>query len=370
MSNLKKTVIVFVLVLSFIATTIYINAATDKPETLEELDKKISELNKNIDKFNDTNEKFDESKLSNEKEIKDLTGEINAIRTEISQIDSKLKQSEENYNKQSKVFSKRFLVMYQNFEGSLSAFQLLLSSTSIEEFIDKYQMMTFITNEDKKVLNNYRMAKLEVENSKKMKEDMVSLNQDSINSNNKKIKQIVSDKKDIQNNIDQINKDIAFMNSLESEMLSESINITYALSKVTGGEYVGGDMRWPVPNYKSITSPYGYRLHPISGEYKMHEGIDISANAGASILSANAGKVIEAEYKSGYGNTVVVDHGGGITTLYAHCSSILSNVGQGVEAGKVIAAVGSTGSSTGNHLHFEVRVNGITKNPLNYVSQP
>ena len=101
----------------------------------------------------------------------------------------------------------------------------------------------------------------------------------------------------------------------------------------------------------------------------MHTGIDISASQGSSIVAANSGTVIMAGWQNGYGNTVVVDHGGGITTLYAHCSKLLVGVGKKVKAGDTIAKVGSTGMSTGPHLHFEVRKNGSTTDPIKYVTK-
>ena len=125
-------------------------------------------------------------------------------------------------------------------------------------------------------------------------------------------------------------------------------------------------MQWPCPSSYNVTSYYGMRKHPILRKYKMHTGIDIGASKGSSIVAANKGTVIMATYdkSGGYGNMVVLDHGAGITTLYAHASKLCVKVGDEVKAGAVIAKVGSTGLSTGNHLHFEVRVNGETKNPL------
>ena len=109
------------------------------------------------------------------------------------------------------------------------------------------------------------------------------------------------------------------------------------------------------------------RMHPIYNYMRMHNGIDIAAAGGTNILAAESGTVIVAEYNSGYGNYIIVDHGNGYSTLYAHSSRLIASVGDHVNRGDVIALVGTTGNSTGNHLHFEVRVNGTPTNPLDYL---
>ena len=122
------------------------------------------------------------------------------------------------------------------------------------------------------------------------------------------------------------------------------------------------------PTAGGIGSPYGYRIHPITGKRKMHTGVDIGGAYGADIVAASSGTVIIAGYNAGgYGNYLVVDHGGGVTTLYAHASMLCVSKGQQVSRGQVIAKVGSTGMSTGPHLHFEVLINGAHTNPMNYI---
>lgn len=149
------------------------------------------------------------------------------------------------------------------------------------------------------------------------------------------------------------------------ELERESMAIAAQLAKYYGsGTKViwRGEFLQPVSG--RITSGFGMRHHPILKRSRMHTGLDIAAPTGTPIRAAGTGRVIRASYSSGYGNCVIVDHGGGVATLYAHCSSLLVSVGQMVERGDIIAKVGSTGLSTGPHLHWEVRINGEPVNPL------
>lgn len=127
-----------------------------------------------------------------------------------------------------------------------------------------------------------------------------------------------------------------------------------------------GEFYWPVPGHHRITSPFGYRMHPILKYRKLHTGVDIGAPNGTPVVSAGSGTVIASRFMSGYGNCIMIDHGGKVT-VYAHLSSRAVSPGQSVSAGETIGYVGSTGMSTGAHLHFEVRVNGAVQNPLNYL---
>ena len=129
-------------------------------------------------------------------------------------------------------------------------------------------------------------------------------------------------------------------------------------------------MAWPLPSVglSNITSYFGYRIHPIYGYSKYHTGLDIGASSGSSIVAANGGTVYSAGWNGGYGLCVIIDHGGGVMTLYGHCSALYVSAGQTVSRGETIAAVGSTGNSTGPYLHFEVRLNGSYVDPYPYVT--
>ena len=133
-------------------------------------------------------------------------------------------------------------------------------------------------------------------------------------------------------------------------------------------KYVGGTMAWPTPGYTRITSQFGMRTHPITGIYKLHTGVDLGAPYGSNFIAANDGLVTYAGYNAAYGNMVIIDHGGGVTTLYAHGSEILVNVGDMIYQGTPVLKVGSTGYSTGPHAHFEVRIGGEYVQPLDYIT--
>ena len=149
------------------------------------------------------------------------------------------------------------------------------------------------------------------------------------------------------------------------EEVNKNNNPGYDPGKANGST---GTMMWPCPSCHYITSQFGWRYHPIYQTQKYHSGVDIGASYGATIVAADGGTIITAGSVSGYGNCVVINHGNGITTLYGHMSSIAVSVGQKVSKGQTIGYVGSTGNSTGPHLHWEVTVNGVRQNPLNYAS--
>ena len=128
-----------------------------------------------------------------------------------------------------------------------------------------------------------------------------------------------------------------------------------------------GQLGWPVDPPVRITSGFGYRTHPIFGDRRLHAGIDIDKDSGDAVYASAAGRVVRAEWCSGYGNCVVIDHGNGLATLYAHLSRIQTSIGASVARGARIGEVGSTGQSTGPHLHFEVRVNGAPVDPMPYL---
>ena len=180
----------------------------------------------------------------------------------------------------------------------------------------------------------------------------------------------LDDKKDaVDSDIAQTQEELDKMEA-EAEALNEQIRREAEANAANNDDvvyYNGGQMQWPAPAYTRISCYFGWRTHPITGRKNYHGGTDLAAPGGSPILAAESGTVIIAARHWSYGNYVVIDHGGGLATLYAHSSKLLVSKGQHVERGQKIALVGTTGSSTGNHLHFEVRKNGVRVNGLPYI---
>ena len=164
----------------------------------------------------------------------------------------------------------------------------------------------------------------------------------------------------------QVSAQTSVIEALEAEVAADKATLE-AQNQTTSVTY-SGVFVWPCPSYTYISSTYGYRESPTYGASTFHSGIDLAADYGAAILAAADGTVVAASYESSMGNYIMIDHGGGVYTVYMHCSALYVSTGQSVSAGETIAAVGSTGISTGPHLHFSVRVNGSYVDPMTYLS--
>jgi murein DD-endopeptidase MepM/ murein hydrolase activator NlpD len=162
-----------------------------------------------------------------------------------------------------------------------------------------------------------------------------------------------------------VENNLALLEQQENQLLAESNALSGVIAGSSGSGVGTGNMMWPVN--APISSPFGYRIHPILGYRKLHTGIDLGASYGTPIHASDSGTVIYSTWMGGYGNVIIIDHGRGISTLYAHQSSLAVGNGTRVTRGQVVGYVGSTGFSTGPHLHFEVRVNGNPVDPLGYL---
>jgi len=220
-----------------------------------------------------------------------------------------------------------------------------------------------LLKERKTIRDNIDEKKQQLEYEQQQKEAL----KNELNSKREKVEAVKAEREQA---LKEVYQDLKELEKLEDKLLEESAALTKEiLQKQSSGKYEGGEMAWPAPGYTKITSPYGYRVHPILKTKRMHTGVDIGVPSGSNVVAVADGKVILAEYYGGYGNTVIIDHGGKISTLYAHNSKLLVKEGDKVTRGQVIAKSGSTGLSTGPHLHFEVRVNGNHTDPMPYITK-
>ncbi len=341
------------------------NAKSSTDSRINELKKRQQQELKEKAALENENKKLANEQTAETNAYEELLAQISGAEENLRQTEEALAEAVNNYNQQYELVAVRLKVMYEN--SSVTKLDTLLASKNIVEFFERLHYMQVISENDHKMIEDLEAARQDVEYKKQLQQDAMDLLKQKRAEKEKRIEQLKTSRAEVE---DELVKTRAELTKLEKEIdaqLAESKRLQGIIKNLSSKKkYVGGTMVWPCPSSYSVTSPYGMRKHPILRKYKMHTGIDIGANKGNSIVAANKGTVIMAHYdkSGGYGNMVVIDHGAGITTLYAHASKLCVKVGDEVKAGAVIAKVGSTGLSTGNHLHFEVRVNGETKNPL------
>lgn len=318
-------------------------------------------------------------------------------------------ESLENLEQQQLEYSQRMgvLLEYKN----KSVIEVLLSSDDLASFFTQMEMIELIGEADQQALDRLGAAIDDAELKREYAEDQAIAMQIVIDEKQAELDALRNQMDITQANLSEKQWELSSWEQKENDLETESANLeqtirdlqakaaeeqaaaaaaaaaaqhnssggsapsvrTGSTSGSNGGGSVGG-LTWPVPGRTGTNSAYGMRIHPISGVRKMHTGEDIGASYGDNIVAAKDGRVIVASAPvsgqntggSGYGNYIVIDHGDGVSTLYGHCRSLYVGLGDTVSAGQLIAEVGSTGSSTGPHLHFEVRINGSHTNPNNY----
>lgn len=285
---------------------------------------------------------------------------------EIELADSEAKEIEQYEKLRSRV---RF--MYEN--GSMSYMSILLSSDDFSDFLTRYEIVSQISKYDKKLFEELKALKeLIAEQKASLEADRTSAVEvkASMEENKAALQKTYNERSAQMKKIEAAEGEAAAQYleiEAEEDKLSKDIkNAINALAKQqASATYVGGNMMWPLPAANNVvTSKYGMRTHPVTGVYKLHTGIDLRASKGTKIYAANSGTVTTAGYNRAYGYYVVINHGGGVATLYAHMSKMAVSKGQKVSQGTIIGYVGSTGYSTGPHLHFEVIKNGDYVNPI------
>ncbi len=369
-----KRFIAFVFALSIISSTVLASSTTVK-----------NQLNNTTTQIKDAQKDLKENKAEQKdvlKQIDTLDQNINSTETkiattkdEIARVEKNIKIAEENilymegeYDKKYEQRKNRMVSYYK--DGSNSLWDIAYDTDDPTEFMYRERLIERILEYDDNLMKEIELEKESIDREKQnLESDKVALAElksnlevklaelnDTVQIRTKYLGQLKTDQKDLEKSIDALQKKA---DELEAELKRIA-------SSSTNSKYTGGTMTWPLPGYYGISSYFGNRLHPVLKVYKMHTGVDIAGAGcnGKNVVAAANGKVITAGWISGYGYTVMIDHGGGIVTLYAHSQKLLVKKGDTVKAGDVIMLVGSTGYATGPHVHFEVRVNGKYVNPL------
>lgn len=305
--------------------------------------------------------------------IRQIESEIKRINTGIASTTHTLNRTLTDLDKANKtlevkkdLLAKRLRNMYKS--GSIGYFEVLLGANDFTDLLTRADMVQRVYFHDRRLVESIVAQKSAIEKKKQSLEQYKNQLQTLGQERTGKQAALSSNLDTLQSTQEKLKKDLVALEQQEDELLKVANEITSMINKLTTKEkYVGGSMLWPAPGYYKINSPFGNRIHPIFKTKKMHTGIDVGIPYGKKIVAAQNGKVIYADWLSGYGKTVMIDHGGGIVTLYAHCSSLTVSTGDKVSKGDTVAKCGSTGNSTGAHLHFEVRVKGKYVNPMGYV---
>lgn len=329
---------------------------------VEELDSDLDEISKKID---------------------DLTKKISDKEFEIATTQKELEQAKAKEDSQYDAMKRRVKFMYER--GENSSIELILSSKSFVDFLNKAEFINRISAYDRRMLDAFIATKEEVaekEETLRMQRNVLEQTQAALLNEQGAVEALMADK---EQEITAYETDITNKEAAIKEyeaMIAEQDQIIKDLEAAIAAEkqrlleenkkaitYDGGKFKWPAPSYKRISDDYGNRIHPTLKTQQFHNGVDMAAPSGSPILAAYDGEVIAASYSATMGNYMMIDHGDGLITIYMHASSLGVSEGQMVSRGQQIGCVGSTGRSTGPHLHFSVRVNGSYVSPWNYLSK-
>ena len=402
MKYLKKALLILICIaISFIFPSNI--AAADDYDSIKEKEAEIAEARKEVEKLKDGLSDIEAIKKGLEKSKNDLTTYVTQLDTELDNIQERIAEYNELIDKktleievtteelndailqqeeQYAAMKKRIQFMYE--QGNMLYMNLFFSAENITDMMNKADYIEALVAYDANQLDEYAktaeliaICKEELEAQKEVLEEArINVKEEEKNINiliGEKEAQLVSLSSDISTKeaaIKEYEDEIAAQNAeiaaLEKAVAEEKARL--AAENVAARTYDGGMFAWPCPSYTRISDQYGNRMHPTLGIEKFHNGIDLAAPYGSSILAAYDGDVVAAAYSSSMGNYIMIDHGDGLYTIYMHASALYVSSGQTVTKGQKIAAVGSTGRSTGNHLHFGVRLSGSYVSPWNYIS--
>lgn len=375
--------IVIVLVISMLTTIVFSlksyadTSVSDMQSELDDITAKKEKLEKELESIAGKKDAVLEQKAIVDQQINELNEEADLLETVVDNLKDELKvsqkrleEAEDSLEENTEHAKKRIRAMYEL--GDTSYLSIILSSASLHDFITRVELVKQMAAYDRQVIDTLTATKNTIEVETKAIEVKKEKQQSALNSLESNVSSLKKKQSESDSLIENFNKktaaNLAAIEKAEAAEKELQAEIRAALANSSNETFVGGAYQWPVSGYYSITDTFGMRTHPTTGVYKMHTGVDIAGSGirNKPILAANSGTVLKAGWHTAYGNYVVIDHGGGCSTLYGHANRLNVSAGQKVTRGDVIAYVGSTGYSTGPHLHFEIYENGEYKNPLSF----
>lgn len=372
-------------------------SASDKSDLEKLKDKRAGITQQRKDKeaelaaMNDEMDALLDRKYAIEQEVSLIYDQIHITEEIINTLEGNIQTKEEEIaavevtkEAQYETFKKRLRAQYES--NGISDLELILSSSSLTEALSRIEALNRIASHDNDLIDDLNETiayietlKTDLEADKAEQEDQkreYEIYSDELKVQERELGDLIiklrTKAEFTQEEIDAITADENAVDkeiqALSAKIAAEEAAAAAAAQKQNVSTVATGSMTWPLPGHYNITSDYKMRTNPVTGVYGQHTGIDISAPKGTSIVAAGAGTVVSAGWNNAYGWRIIISHGGGIQTLYAHMTSFAVSEGDYVNAGDTVGYVGSTGNSTGNHLHFSVLVNGSYVSPWGYVS--
>ncbi len=350
-------------------------------------EKTLNSLETKKDNLEEYIKEIDKDLNAREKSLNSLSGQLSTKEQQIADTQAQLDAAMEQETLQYAAMKERIRYTYEN--GNNTYLEMLFQAGDFSDFINRAEFVSKVYEYDKNMLISYQETKNTIANAKaQLEEDKKAIEglkadaeyekkqlQQVADAKEKQMESYESDIEDVEKKIKEYEKEIKAQDAAIKELEAQVKRQKEAAAKANAGagaaatKYDGGMFTWPCPSSTRITSPFGSRKDPKLGIVKQHNGIDIGAAYGSNIIAAYDGTVVAAGYHSSMGNYVMIDHGSNLYTIYMHASSLLVSSGAKVTKGQRIALVGSTGYSTGNHLHFGVRLNGSYVSPWNYLKQ-
>jgi len=400
----KITALFIIIFLATLATPAFSSELNQKRNQLNNVNNQLDETRKKIEQ-----KKAEEKEILNQisatdksieavkKEYEQLDGELNnvssqrneterqlaIVQAQLYRTQQELEHTEARLEEQKRILNNRIAGIYK--QGKSSYVNVLLTSDDFMSLLNRLRFLELIANQDHEIVQEVEETKREIEEKKRQVEadkEAVNTQRVKLVNEEQRVKQLteakLSQQKTLESEqnkkktlLDQVQESREAYEKAEDQLLATSNSIAARIRQLESGSgsgqtYNPNGFVWPTSG--RVTSSFGMRLHPIHNVWKMHTGIDIGAPSGQAIVAVQDGTVLSASagWNGGYGNLTIISHGGGITSLYAHQSSILVSNGQRVSKGQTIGRVGSTGYSTGPHLHFEIRKDGTPQNPMNW----